>query len=35
VARAVLYLAHPEARSTVGTVLTVDGGMATLRLYQS
>jgi NAD(P)-dependent dehydrogenase (short-subunit alcohol dehydrogenase family) len=35
VARAVLYLAHPEARSTVGTVLTVDGGMASLRLFAS
>jgi 2-keto-3-deoxy-L-fuconate dehydrogenase len=35
VARAVLYLAHPEARSTVGTVLDVDGGMATIRLYSS
>lgn len=35
VARAVLYLAHPEARSTVGTVLTVDGGMASLRLFNS
>lgn len=35
VARAVLYLAHPAARSTVGTVLTVDGGMASLRLFSS
>jgi NAD(P)-dependent dehydrogenase (short-subunit alcohol dehydrogenase family) len=35
VARAVLYLAHPMARSTVGTVLTVDGGMASLRLFDS
>lgn len=35
VARAVLYLAHPEARSTVGTVLTVDGGFASLRLFES
>jgi NAD(P)-dependent dehydrogenase (short-subunit alcohol dehydrogenase family) len=35
VARAVLYLAHPDARSTVGTVLTVDGGMASLRLFHS
>lgn len=33
VARAVLYLAHPDARSTVGTVLTVDGGFASLRLF--
>lgn len=35
VARAVLYLAHPDARSTVGTVLTVDGGLASLRLFDS
>lgn len=35
VARAVLYLASPLARSTVGSVLTVDGGMASLRLYAS
>jgi NAD(P)-dependent dehydrogenase (short-subunit alcohol dehydrogenase family) len=35
VARAVLYLADPRARSTVGTVLTVDGGLATLRLFTS
>lgn len=35
VARAVLYLAHPQARSTVGTVLTVDGGFAALRLFDS
>lgn len=35
VARAVLYLAHPDARSTVGTVLTVDGGLASLRLFES
>lgn len=35
VAQAVLYLAHPEACSTVGTVLTVDGGMAALRLFNS
>jgi NAD(P)-dependent dehydrogenase (short-subunit alcohol dehydrogenase family) len=35
VARAVLYLAHRDARSSVGTVLDVDGGMATLRLYSS
>lgn len=33
VARAVLYLAHPDARSTVGSVLTVDGGFASLRLF--
>jgi hypothetical protein len=31
----VLYLAHPQARSTVGTVLTVDGGMASLRLFNA
>jgi 2-keto-3-deoxy-L-fuconate dehydrogenase len=35
VARAVLYLAHPDARSTVGSVLTVDGGLASLRLFDS
>lgn len=35
VARAVLYLAHPEAKSTVGTVIDVDGGMASLRLFSS
>ena len=35
VARAVLYLASPAARSTVGTVLTVDGGFASLRLFAS
>jgi 2-keto-3-deoxy-L-fuconate dehydrogenase len=35
VAHAVLYLASPLARSTVGTVLTVDGGMASLRLFSS
>jgi NAD(P)-dependent dehydrogenase (short-subunit alcohol dehydrogenase family) len=35
VARAVLYLAHPGNRSTVGSVLTVDGGMAAVRLYSS
>jgi 2-keto-3-deoxy-L-fuconate dehydrogenase len=35
VARAVLYLADPRARSTVGSVLTVDGGLATLRLFNS
>jgi 2-keto-3-deoxy-L-fuconate dehydrogenase len=35
VARAVLYLADPRARSTVGSVLTVDGGMASLRLFTS
>jgi 2-keto-3-deoxy-L-fuconate dehydrogenase len=35
VARAVLYLADPRARSTVGSVLTVDGGLASLRLFNS
>jgi 2-keto-3-deoxy-L-fuconate dehydrogenase len=35
VARAVLYLADPRARSTVGSVLTVDGGLASLRLFES
>lgn len=35
VARAVLYLADPRAKSTVGTVLTVDGGLASLRLFDS
>lgn len=35
VARAVLYLADPQARSVVGSVLTVDGGMASLRLFNS
>jgi 2-keto-3-deoxy-L-fuconate dehydrogenase len=35
VARAVLYLADPRAVSTVGTVLTVDGGLASLRLFNS
>jgi 2-keto-3-deoxy-L-fuconate dehydrogenase len=35
VARAALYLSSPAARSTVGTVLTVDGGMAAVRLYSS
>lgn len=35
VARAVLYLADPRARSTVGSVLTVDGGLASLRLFKS
>lgn len=32
VARAVLYLADPENRSTVGVTLAVDGGMDALRL---
>jgi 2-keto-3-deoxy-L-fuconate dehydrogenase len=32
VAAAVAYLASPHGRSTVGTVLVIDGGLATLRL---
>jgi 2-keto-3-deoxy-L-fuconate dehydrogenase len=32
VAAAVAYLASPAARSTVGTVITVDGGLADLKL---
>ena len=32
VANAIVYLASPEASSTTGTVLAVDGGMAGLRL---
>lgn len=32
VARAIAYLASPLSGSTTGTVLTVDGGMASLRL---
>lgn len=32
IAAAVLYLAHPLSRSTVGTALAVDGGMKELRL---
>jgi 2-keto-3-deoxy-L-fuconate dehydrogenase len=32
VAAAVAYLASPSAHSTVGTVLVIDGGLATLRL---
>ncbi|HEY4065755.1 MAG TPA: SDR family oxidoreductase [Burkholderiaceae bacterium] len=35
VARAVLYLSDPRNVSTVGTVLTVDGGLASLRLFNS
>lgn len=35
IARAVLYLADPRTRSTVGSVLTVDGGFASLRLFNS
>jgi 2-keto-3-deoxy-L-fuconate dehydrogenase len=33
VAEAVVYLAHPEAKSTSGTTLTVDGGMKNLLLF--
>lgn len=32
VANAVLYLAHPEQKSTTGTVLVVDGGIHSLKL---
>jgi NAD(P)-dependent dehydrogenase (short-subunit alcohol dehydrogenase family) len=32
VAAAVAYLASPHARSTVGSVLVVDGGLADLKL---
>jgi 2-keto-3-deoxy-L-fuconate dehydrogenase len=35
IARAVLYLLSPVARSTVGSVLTVDGGMSSVRLFSS
>lgn len=35
VARAVLYLADPRARSTIGSVLTVDGGLRSLRLFDA
>jgi 2-keto-3-deoxy-L-fuconate dehydrogenase len=35
VARAVLYLLSPSASSTVGSVLTVDGGMSSVRLFSS
>jgi 2-keto-3-deoxy-L-fuconate dehydrogenase len=35
VARAVLYLLSPAARSTVGSVLTVDGGLSSVRLFSS
>lgn len=31
VAHAIAYLARPEARSTIGTVLAVDGGFSSLR----
>ncbi|MBN3849329.1 SDR family oxidoreductase [Paraburkholderia sp. Ac-20342] len=33
VAEAVVYLAHPAAKSTSGTTLTVDGGMKNLLLF--
>ena len=33
VAEAVVYLAHPNAKSTSGTTLTVDGGMDSLLLF--
>lgn len=32
VAHAILYLAHPRSLSTTGTILAVDGGMASLRI---
>jgi 2-keto-3-deoxy-L-fuconate dehydrogenase len=32
VAHAIGYLAHPKSLSTTGTILAVDGGMASLRL---
>ena len=32
VASAIVYLAHPNQKSTTGTVLAVDGGMNGLRL---
>jgi NAD(P)-dependent dehydrogenase (short-subunit alcohol dehydrogenase family) len=32
VAHAVLYLANPISLSTTGTILAVDGGMASLRV---
>lgn len=32
VAHAILYLAHPQSLSTTGTILAVDGGMASLRV---
>ena len=34
VARAIVYLASPASGSTTGTLLSVDGGMATLRVPQ-
>lgn len=35
VALAVAYLAHPKNRSSVGTVVTVDGGMAALHITRA
>lgn len=35
VALAVLYLAHPANRSSMGTVVTIDGGMAALHLTEA
>jgi len=35
VARAILYLASPAARSTTGSVLTVDGGISPLRIFEA
>lgn len=32
VAHAILYLAHPQSLSTTGTMLAVDGGLASLRV---
>ena len=32
VANAIIYLAHPEQKSTTGTVLAVDGGLHSLNL---
>lgn len=32
VAHAILYLAHPQSLSTTGTILSVDGGLSTLRV---
>jgi NAD(P)-dependent dehydrogenase (short-subunit alcohol dehydrogenase family) len=35
VAKAVVYLASPSSGSSVGTVLSVDGGVGGLRLFPS
>jgi NAD(P)-dependent dehydrogenase (short-subunit alcohol dehydrogenase family) len=35
IAHAVMFLARPGARSTVGSVVTVDGGLATIKLFDS